>query len=42
VFAPDAPGEAIGAHDGVERPTILPPVTRNQRLAYACAACGAV
>ena len=42
VFAPDAPGEVVGAHDSVDLPPILPVVTRHQRLACACAACGVV
>jgi len=41
VFAPDAPGEVIGAHDSVDLPPILPVVTRHQRLACACPGCGA-
>jgi transposase len=42
VFAPDASGEVIGTHDSVDLPPILPVVTRHQRLACACAACGVV
>ncbi len=42
VFAPDAAGEVIGAFDSVDLPPILPVVTRHQRLACACAACGVV
>jgi len=41
VFAPDAPGEVVGAHDSVDLPPILPVVTRHQRLACACPGCGA-
>jgi len=42
VFAPDASGEVIGPRDSVDLPPILPVVTRHQRLACACAACGVV
>ena len=42
VFAPDASGEVVGAHDSVDLPPILPVVTRHQRLACTCAACGVV
>jgi transposase len=42
VFAPDASGEVIGTHDSVDLPPILPVVTRHQRLACACTACGVV
>jgi transposase len=41
VFAPDAPGEVVGAHDSVDLPPILPVVTRHQRLVCACPGCGA-
>ncbi len=41
VFAPNAPGEVVGAHDSVDLPPILPVVTRHQRLACACPGCGA-
>ncbi len=41
VFAPDAPGEVVGAHDSVDLPPIMPIVTRHQRLACACPGCGA-
>ena len=41
VFAPDAPGDVIGASDSVDLPPITPVVTRHQRLACACPGCGA-
>jgi len=42
VFGPDAQGEVIGAFDSVDLPPVVPVVTRHQRLACICAACGVV
>jgi transposase len=40
VFAPNAPGEVIGAYDAIDLPPIAPLVERHRRFACACPNCG--
>ncbi len=40
IFAPEAPGEIIGAYDAIDLPPITPITIRHRRLACDCPACG--
>ncbi len=40
MFAPNAPGEVIGAYDAIDLPPIAPLVERHRRFAGACPNCG--
>ena len=40
IFAPEAPGEIIGAYDAIDLPPIAPVTIRHRRLVCDCPACG--